>query len=264
MRAVGRLSRCGVVEHRLVEIGDDIARARGSFGANARVTTPVPAAVSKTALGDKDAARRAMIHGVRLENQRRHIAVVVFRNRSGEHLVGFQHGSSPFTRLMARMITIGLSASLIGRLGSSTFRLSTTAVSMSLTGSCFSSESAPRPFHHGIRGRGGTICCGGLAVRLNGRSKRTNELTSSIVPRGTSFHRLVELEFSPIVFDSYGSHAAAASRVQRNSVPSTHMRCMITASRRASATIAFFIPRRLAICIAQALSQDHFFERSMA
>jgi SNF2-related domain len=27
----------------------------------------------------------------------------------------------------------------------------------SLTGSCFSSESAPRPFHHGIRRRGGTI-----------------------------------------------------------------------------------------------------------
>jgi hypothetical protein len=31
----------------------------------------------------------------------------------------------------------------------------------------------------------------------------------------------------------------------------------MTASRRARATIAFFIPRRLAICIAQALSQDH-------
>jgi hypothetical protein len=31
----------------------------------------------------------------------------------------------------------------------------------------------------------------------------------------------------------------------------------------ARATIAFFIPRRLAICIAQALSQDHFFDRSM-
>src|SRR5262245_48609592 len=41
------------------------------------------------------------------------------------------------------------SASLIGRLGSSTFRLSTTPVSMSLTGSRFSSDSAPRPFHHG-------------------------------------------------------------------------------------------------------------------
>ena len=50
-----------------------------------------------------------------------------------------------------------MSASLIGRYGSSAFRLSTPAVSMSLTGSCFSSESAPGPFHHGIRERGGTI-----------------------------------------------------------------------------------------------------------
>ena len=39
----------------------------------------------------------------------------------------------------------------------------------------------------------------------------------------------------------YGFHAAAAacSRVHRNSVPSTQMRCRITASRRARATIAF-------------------------
>jgi len=60
------------------------------------------------------------------------------------------------------------------------------------------------------------------------------------------------------------SHAAAAScLVQRNSVPSTQMRCMTTASRRARATIAFLIPRRLAICIAQALSQDHFLEYNM-
>ena len=33
----------------------------------------------------------------------------------------------------------------------------TAAVSMSPAGSCFSPESAPRPFHHGIRRRGGTI-----------------------------------------------------------------------------------------------------------
>ena len=92
------------------------------------------------------------------------------------------------------------------------------------------------------------------------RSKRKCELTSSIIPRGTSFHHAVELEFSPIVFDPQGCHAAMASLVQRNSVPSTQMRCMITANRRASATIAFFIPRRLAICIAQALSQDHLAE----
>src|SRR5450631_755655 len=37
--------------------------------------------------------------------------------------------------------------------------------------------------------------------QTNDRSKRTNELTSSIVPRGISFHRLVELEFSPIACD---------------------------------------------------------------
>src|SRR6185503_16198751 len=57
----------------------------------------------------------------------------------------------------------------------------------------------------------------------------------------------------------HGFHAAAVarSRVQRNSVPSTHMRCMITANRRARATIAFFIPRRLAICIAQASLIGH-------
>jgi hypothetical protein len=60
----------------------------------------------------------------------------------------------------------------------------------------------------------------------------------------------------------YDFHAATTSLVQRNSVPSTHMRCMITANRRASATIAFFIPRFLAIFIAQALSQDHFAERT--
>src|SRR6478736_7878398 len=38
-------------------------------------------------------------------------------------------------------------ASLIGRLRSSTFRLSATAMSMSLTGSRFSSESAPGPLY---------------------------------------------------------------------------------------------------------------------
>src|SRR5690348_1837752 len=66
---------------------------------------------------------------------------------------------------------------------------------------------------------------------------------------------------SPIGLIAYGSHAvSSSSRVHRNSVPSTQMRCMITAKRRASATIARFMPRRLAICIAQALSQDHLVE----
>jgi hypothetical protein len=101
-------------------------------------------------------------------------------------------------------------------------------------------------------------CC-----RSNSRTKRTCELASSIVPRGTSFHSSVDLGLPPIALILCAPHAAAVSLVQRNSVPSTHMRCIITASRRARATIAFFIPRRLAICMAQALSHDHFFERSM-
>ena len=92
-----------------------------------------------------------------------------------------------------------MSASLIGRLGSSAIRLSAAAVPMSLAGSCFSTESTHRPFHHGIRRRGGTIYL--AALPMVGRSKRTCELTSSIVPRGTSFHHLVEFEFPPIAFD---------------------------------------------------------------
>ena len=98
--------------------------------------------------------------------------------------------------------------------------------------------------------------------QTDGRSKRTCDLTSSVVPRGTSFHRLVELRVLLSGLILHGSHAAAASRVQRNSVPSTQMRCMITANRRARATIAFLSPRCLAIFIAQALSQDHFVERT--
>src|SRR4029453_10522141 len=63
-----------------------------------------------------------------------------------------------------------MSASLIGRLRSSTFRLSAAAMSMSLTGSRFSSESAPGPFHHGIRGRGRTIFQATLSSGSSGRA----------------------------------------------------------------------------------------------
>jgi hypothetical protein len=156
-----------------------------------------------------------------------------------------------------------MSASLIGRLGSSTFRLSTAAVSMSLTGSCFSSESAPRALPSWDSKTRWNDLLGGLAVRQTvDPSRRAN----SPHPSSREGHHATarwSSSFLLSVLILYGSHAAACSRVQRNSVPSTHMRCRITASRRAKATIAFFIPRRLAICIAQALSQDHFFDRNM-
>ena len=105
---------------------------------------------------------------------------------------------------------------------------------------------------------------GGLTVRrMAGPSDRTN----SPHPSSREGHHSTARWSSSFLLSHlilYGPHAATTSRVQRNSVPSTQMRCMITANRRASATIAFFIPRRLAICIAQALSQDHFLERIMA
>ena len=133
-------------------------------------------------------------------------------------------------------------------------------MSMSLTGSCFSSESAPRPFHHGIRERGGTIYWAALPSdeRQVQRTLRTHLIDRPVrdimPPRGGT-------RVSPGLI-MYSAHAATAFLLQRNSAPSTQMRCMMTAKRRASATIAFFMPRRLAICIAQALSQDHLAERT--
>ena len=76
----------------------------------------------------------------------------------------------------------------------------------------------------------------------DGGSKRTCELTSSIVPRGTSSTARwsSSVLLSDLILPGFHAAAAACSRVQRNSVPSTQMRCMITANRRAKATIAFF------------------------
>ena len=106
---------------------------------------------------------------------------------------------------------------------------------------------------------------GGLAVNVTaGSSGRTNSPhPSSREGHHSTARWSSSFLLSDLILDGFHAAAAVCSRVQRNSVPSTHIRCMITANRRASATIAFFIPRRLAICIAQALSHDHFFECSM-
>jgi hypothetical protein len=101
----------------------------------------------------------------------------------------------------------------------------------------------------------------GLAVGLNGGPR---DLTNSPHPSSREGHHSTAWWISNFLlshFILHGSHAGSTSRLHRNSVPSTHMRCMITANRRASATIAFFIPRCLAIFIAQALSQDHLIVR---
>ena len=98
---------------------------------------------------------------------------------------------------------------------------------------------------------------GGLAIRLTaGPSGHTNSPHPS---SREGHHSTARWSLSFLLSDGilHVSHAATACLVQLNSVPSTQMRCIITASRRASATVAFFSPRCLAIFIAQALSQDH-------
>ena len=174
---------------------------------------------------------------------------------------GSRHGSDP-VRLPAPMRCWPMSASLIGRLGSSAFQVIhhpgvDVARGLALLFGIGSKALPVWGFEDEVEQSLGRPC------RLaDSRSKRTYELTSSIVPRGTSFHRSAELKFPPIAFYPARAHAAVASRVHRNLVPSTQMRCIITANRRASATIAFFIPRCLAIFMAQALSQDHFAKRT--
>jgi|SRR5664280_373351 len=163
--------------------------------------------------------------------------------------------------------------SLIGRSGSSTFKPSTATFQTIHHCSVDVAHGLVLLFGIGTkalplwdsRTRRNNLSVGVAVRRTAGPSGQTN----SPHPSSREGH-LSTAQWNSSVLLSYliphGFHAAAAacSRVQRNSVPSTHMRCMITANRRASATIAFFIPRRLAICIAQALSQDHLFERSIA
>ena len=131
---------------------------------------------------------------------------------------------------------------------------------MSLTGSRFSSESAQGPsimeFDDEVE-----QSFGRPYRQTNGRSERPNELTSSSSREGHLSTAWWSSSVLLLHLFLRGCHAATTSRVQRNTVPSSQMRCRITASRRASATIAFFIPRCLAIRIAQALSQDHLLVR---
>src|SRR5215831_538237 len=85
-----------------------------------------------------------------------------------------------------------MSASLIGRLGSSAFRLSTNssvdvAHGLSLLFGLGTKGPSIMGFEDEVEQSFGRPC-----RQCDGRFKRTHELTSSIVPRGTSFHRGVE------------------------------------------------------------------------
>src|SRR5215831_7587543 len=95
---------------------------------------------------------------------------------------------------------VKMSASLIGRFGSSAFRLSSHSsvdVACGLVLLFGLGAKALPVWDSRMRG---TIF-GSALPSSDGRSKRTCDLTSSIVPQGTSFHRAVELAFSPIDCD---------------------------------------------------------------
>ena len=86
-----------MVEHRLVEVGGDVGGAcRPASAPDARVTTPVPAAVSRNGARRKSHRTPSNVVGILLEDQRDEVTVIVFRDRTGEDLVGFQHGISHF------------------------------------------------------------------------------------------------------------------------------------------------------------------------
>ena len=95
-----------------------------------------------------------------------------------------------------------------------------------------------------------------------GRAIDTESKANSSHPSSREGHRCAGLWFCRSDSLAFVAQIVGAiSLVQRNSVPSLHMRCIITASRRASATMAFFCPRRLAMFIAHAFSHDHFCTR---
>jgi hypothetical protein len=80
----------------------------------------------------------------------------VATTKRGKGIMGcrFRSARTPLTTMK--------SASLIGRSGSSTFRLSTTAVLNVARGLALLFGLGTGPFHHGIRRRGGTILVSAL------------------------------------------------------------------------------------------------------
>jgi hypothetical protein len=131
---------------------------------------------------------------------------------------------------------------------------------MPLAGPCFSSGWARRPSQDGMRKMKRNDLKGVLAAA---HTAGTSCGAISLHPSSREGHLPPEAaETSLCVSASMQAWRcyqakAASSFVQRNSVPSTQIRCMMTASLRASATIALFSPRFRATFMAQALSHDH-------
>src|SRR6516162_10246013 len=91
------------------------------------------------------------------------------------------------------------------------------------------------------------------SLRLRAR-KKSGDLTTAIVPAGTSFPAVLREPFDLGI----ARYAETSILDQLNSVRSIHMRCIMTASLRATATVALRRPFRLARLIPQAFCADPF------
>ena len=130
-------------------------------------------------------------------------------------------------------------------------------------------EVGIRPPHDGMRRMGRYNLWDGLAAnqRQDRRSLRTHPTRR---PREDIFlpkqNRYFVISFpagflrSPRRLQATAG-TAVLSLLQRNSLPSTHIRCRTTARRLATATIARRIPRRWATRTPHAFSHDHFAPR---
>ena|ERR1700728_289523 len=134
--------------------------------------------------------------GMRAESGRMRI---ISENIANADSTASSPGGDPFRRrivtfrteldrdLDAHVVQLGRIASLIGHSGSSAFRpTTTTAVSMSLTGSCFSSESAPGPSIMGVDDEAEQSterpCCNERQVQAIGRTHLIHRPARDIIP----------------------------------------------------------------------------------
>src|SRR6266852_3572725 len=127
-------------------------------------------------------------------------------------------------------------------------------------------EVGAEPPHDGIRRMGRFNLSGALAAdwRQDRRTLRTHPTRRPrediFLPEQNALSPLpaVFLRSPPPVQTQATVRTAALSFFQRNSLPSTHIRCRTTARRLATATMARRIPRRCATRMPHAFSHDHF------
>jgi len=99
--------------------------------------------------------------------------------------------------------------------------------------------------------------------RWHGTKRRRLHLASPAghLPPKRKLAPLLSFPWQPFCFLFSPQAAVCSDWPHWNAVPSSHIRCRITARRRATATTARFMPRRLATRSPQAFSAHHFLLR---